>query len=166
MKRFLLVIAVLIALPAQAANPQTGPSGLPLPRFVSFKSDRVNMRQGPSRDHRVLWTYVRAGLPVEITAEFDHWRRIRDSEGAEGWVQQGLLSGRRTALVAPWAKGKLFQLYEKDSESADVKARVEAGVLLSLDYCDGSFCGVDAGKAKGYMRQDVLWGVYPKEKVD
>ncbi|MGH6849504.1 MAG: SH3 domain-containing protein, partial [Methylocella sp.] len=76
-------------------------SGLPVPRYVSLKSDRVNLREGPSKDHRTIWIFQRAGLPVEITAEFEIWRKVRDSEGAEGWVLHSLLSGRRTALVTP-----------------------------------------------------------------
>ena len=80
----------------------TGPkSGLPVPRFVSLKPDRVNVRGGPTRDHEVTFVYTRAGLPVEITAESDNWRRIRDWEGSEGWVYHSLLSGRRTAVVTP-----------------------------------------------------------------
>ncbi len=172
MKRYFSILGLLLGLfvalaqPALAANAQMGPSGLPLPRFVSLKSDRVNVRQGPSSDHKVAWQFIRAGLPVEITAEFDNWRRIRDSEGAEGWVLQGLLSGRRTALVAPWAKGTMFNLLERGREGAAVRARVESGVLLSLKGCDGTFCRVDADKAEGYMKQDELWGVYQGEKVE
>jgi SH3-like domain-containing protein len=126
----------------------------------------VNVRQGPSADHKVAWTFTRAGLAVEITAEFDNWRRIRDSEGAEGWVQQGLLSGRRTALVAPWAKGKFFDLRARGREDAAIKAHVESGVLVSLKGCNGAYCRVDAEKAEGYMKQGELWGVYENEKVE
>src|SRR6185437_12015887 len=74
-------------------------SGLPIPRFVSLKSDKVNVRGGPNRDQEVRWVYTRAGMPVEITAEFENWRRIRDWEGSEGWVYHSLLSGKRTAVV-------------------------------------------------------------------
>ena len=80
-------------------------TGLPLPRYASLKTDRVNLREGPSKDHATKWVYQRAGLPVEITAEFDIWRKVRDSEGAEGWVLHSLLSGRRTALVGVGKKG-------------------------------------------------------------
>ena len=168
MKQVLFLLAAFLSLvaPAAAANPQVGPSGLQLPRFVSLKSDRVNVRQGPSADHKVAWTYLRAGLPVEITAEFDNWRKIRDSEGAEGWVQQGLLSGRRTALVAPWGKGKFFDLYARGRDDAAVKAKIESGVLVSLKLCNGSFCRVDAEKSEGFMKQNELWGVYENEKVE
>ena len=75
------------------------PSGLPVPRFVSIKADRVNVRGGPDKDHDVAWIYTRVGWPVEITAEFENWRRIRDSDGSEGWVYHSLLSGKRMAAV-------------------------------------------------------------------
>ncbi len=78
---------------ALAAGETAGPvTGLPVPRYVSLKTDRVNLREGPSKEHRTSWVFQRAGLPVEITAEFETWRRIRDSEGAEGWVLHSLLS--------------------------------------------------------------------------
>ncbi len=88
-----------VDLAARKAGPITG---LPTPRFVSLKADEVNVRRGPGWDHAVAWVFHRAGLPVEVIAEFDVWREVRDSEGATGWVAGTLLSGRRTVLVAPW----------------------------------------------------------------
>ena len=100
----LLAIWATVAIGAEQGPP--GTSGLPVPRFVSLKSDKVNVRAGPNKDHDVAWVYNRAALPVEVTAEFETWRRIRDWEGAEGWVYHSLLSGKRTALVSPQSKGK------------------------------------------------------------
>ena len=88
-------------------------SGLPVPRYVSLKSDHVNVRAGPTKDNDVAWVYTRSGLPVEITAEFENWRRVRDSEGAEGWVYHSLLSGRRTAVVTMKNKDDLAPLYDR-----------------------------------------------------
>jgi SH3-like domain-containing protein len=146
---------------------QVGPStGLPLPRYVSLKSDRVNLREGPSKDHRTTWVFERAGLPVEITAESDNWRRIRDSEGTEGWVLQNLLSGRRTVLVAPWKKDTL-PLYAKASDTSEVVAKLQSGVLGNVRKCDGgSWCSVYGEGFEGYMQQSNLWGVYPNEKIN
>jgi SH3-like domain-containing protein len=142
-----------------------GASGLPLPRFVSLKSDRVNVRQGPTRDHAVAWIFTRQGLPVEILAEFDNWRRVRDSEGAEGWVFHSLLSGRRTVLVAPWAKGALFDLHRRASLESPVVARLEPGVLAEVSGCEDGWCRVKVkGAAAGFIGQDSLWGVYPNEE--
>ena len=88
-------------------------SGLPVPRYVSLKSDHVNVRAGPTKDNDVAWVYTRSGLPVEITAEFENWRRVRDSEGAEGWVYHSLLSGRRTAVITMKTKDDLASLYDR-----------------------------------------------------
>src|SRR5580692_9611286 len=92
------VIPFLLALTCAAASAggDSTASGLPVPRFVSLKADRVTVRGGPDKDHDVSWIYTRVGWPVEITAEFENWRRIRDSDGSEGWVYHSLLSGKRT----------------------------------------------------------------------
>ncbi|MCO5078191.1 MULTISPECIES: SH3 domain-containing protein [unclassified Chelatococcus] len=153
------------AAPAQPATPVGTVSGLPVPRYVSLKSDRVNLREGPSKDHRVTWVFQRAGLPVEVTAEFETWRRIRDSEGAEGWVLHSLLSGRRTALVAPWEKGQTFDMRDQTDAKSAVTARLQAGVIANVRSCDGTWCSVMVRDVGGYMKQDRLWGVYPHEQV-
>ncbi len=144
------------------------PSGLPVPRFVSLKSDRVNVRKGPTPEHGIAWVFRRAGLPVEITAEFGHWRKVRDSEGAEGWVFRGLLSARRTAVVSPWVKevsGSL-PLYATRSESGRVVAKLQPGVLTGVMQCDGEWCRLSLDKFEGWMRQDRLWGVYRNERIE
>src|SRR5437868_1539046 len=107
------IVAVQPA-PARAAGDVANGavSGLPIPRFVSLKSDRVNARAGPTKDQEVRWVYTHAGMPVEITAEFENWRRIRDWEGAEGWVYHSLLSGRRMGVVVPKTKDELVPLYQ------------------------------------------------------
>lgn len=152
-----------------AQGVQTGPvSGLPVPRFVSLKSDRVNLREGPSKDHRTRWVYQRAGLPVEIVAEFETWRRVRDADGAEGWVLHSLLSGRRTALVAPWSKAKdaSFALHRSADDGSAVVAQLEPSVIANVSSCADSWCRISVGRVEGYLKQDRLWGVYPNEKLD
>ncbi len=155
------------ALAPGAALAQTGSTtGLPIPRYVSLKSDRVNLREGPSKDHRTTWIFQRAGLPVEIMAEFDNWRRIRDSEGSEGWVLQSLLSGRRTALVAPWKRGETFPLYAKPMESVEKVAKLQAGVQGSVRKCDALWCRFSGEGFDGYIQKVLLWGVYPQDQFE
>lgn len=156
---------------AQQASAATGEqvgsaTGLVLPRYVSLKTDRVNLREGPSKEHATKWVFERAGLPVEITAEFETWRKVRDSEGAEGWVLHSLLSGRRTALVAPGKKGEKFKIFARASENSDLAATLESGVIGNIRTCDGTWCLIDGDGFKGYIKQSNLWGVYPGEKVD
>jgi SH3-like domain-containing protein len=141
-------------------------SGLPVPRYVSLKSDRVNVRSGPTKDHDVAWVFTRSGLPVEITAEFENWRRIRDSEGSEGWVYHSLLSGRRTAVVTARDKDQLIPLVESAAAEADVRAKLEPGVVAQVRRCDGKWCRVNGRNFEGWVPQERLWGVYPNEKVD
>ncbi|MDQ0304755.1 SH3-like domain-containing protein [Ancylobacter polymorphus] len=154
------------AAPADAAGPVGRTSGLPVPRFVSLKADKVNVRSGPTRDHGVAWVFTRAGLPVEITAEFETWRRIRDADGAEGWVYHSMLSGRRTALVNPWKSGEEVSLYAEPTAKSPVRARLEAGVLGKVEHCDGKWCRFFDNGFDGFIEQERLWGVYPGEKLE
>lgn len=141
-------------------------SGLPLPRFVSLKADRVNVRSGPTRDNDVTWVYTHAGLPVEITAEYGNWRRIRDWEGAEGWVYHSLLAGKRTAMVMTKRKGAFVPLYDGADSHGAVSARLEAGVLATIQRCTGTWCHISGRNFDGWIEQNRVWGAYPNEKVD
>jgi SH3-like domain-containing protein len=167
-RRDVLAIAaalLLVSRPARA-DPIGSVTKLPLPRFASLKTDRVNLREGPSKDHATKWVYQRAGLPVEITAEFEIWRKVRDSEGVEGWVLHSLLSGRRTALVTPNKKGENSKIYGRPSASDELAATLQAGVIVNIRNCDGSWCQIDGDGFKGYIEQVKLWGVYPNERIE
>jgi SH3-like domain-containing protein len=141
-------------------------SGLPVPRYVSLKSDHVNVRAGPTKDNDVSWVYTRSGLPVEITAEFENWRRVRDSEGAEGWVYHSLLSGRRTAVITMKSKDEFAPLYESANQSAAVAARLQAGVVAQVKRCAAGWCRIVGNGFDGFIEQRRLWGVYADEKVE
>ena len=141
-------------------------SGLPVPRYVSLKSDHVNVRAGPTKDNDVAWIYTRSGLPVEITAEFENWRRVRDSEGAEGWVYHSLLSGRRTAVITMKSKDELASLHDRADETSAVVARLQAGVVAQVKHCAAGWCHVSGDGFDGFIEQQRLWGVYADEKVE
>jgi SH3-like domain-containing protein len=145
---------------------QLGPSGLPLPRFVSLKTEKVNVRKGPSSDHDVAWVYQFKGLPVEIIAEFETWRRVRDSEGTEGWVLQNLLAGKRTALIAPWKKKQLTPLWNDKAAQGTPVAQLSSGVMGEIESCDGKWCDIKTSGYRGYVDQALLWGAYPGEVVN
>lgn len=167
---FVSALLVPASASAQSAGAQTvtlGPSGLPLPRFVSLKSGRVNSRVGPGLNYSVDWMYLKAGLPMEIIQEFDTWRRVRDAEGAEGWINQSLLSGRRTAITAPWQRDKEARivLFAKPDKDARVVAMVEPGVIGTIKSCDGQWCQMTFDGNTGWLNQAQLWGAYPGERV-
>ncbi len=151
---------------ALAASAVSTASGLPVPRYVSLKSDHVNVRAGPTKDQDVSWIYTRSGLPVEVTAEFENWRRVRDSEGAEGWVYHSLLSGRRTAVVTMKKKDELAVLRDSPDGSSPVAARLQAGVVAQVKRCAAGWCRIAGNGFDGWIEQERLWGVYADEKVD
>lgn len=153
---------------ANATAPPPGASGLPLPRFVSLKSDRVNMRSGPGTEYPTTWVFKRIGMPVEVLKEFEGWRQIRDAEGTTGWVLGTNLSGRRTVVVQPWDfKPGQPPVQTQLTDDADPKARVvavlEAGVFGSVMTCTGRWCRIVVGEIRGYIEQKRLWGVYDGE---
>jgi SH3-like domain-containing protein len=156
---------------AQGAPPTPEAAGLQVPRFVSLKSDRVNLRQGPGIEYPTAWVFRRAGLPVEVIKEFEGWRQVRDAEGTTGWVSGAMLSGRRTAVILPWlvrpgqAEPAVAVLRDDDSETAKPIAQVEAGVLASIIGCDGRWCRVSVGGFRGYIEQTKLWGAYQGEVI-
>ncbi|MFV0368975.1 MAG: SH3 domain-containing protein [Hyphomicrobiaceae bacterium] len=157
--------------PLWAQTPaKVGPSGLPLPRYVSLKSDRVNLRKGPGTDYPTAWVYRRAGLPVEVVEEYESWRKVRDAEGTTGWILSALLSGRRTALVLPWelkreAARPQVALRTSGSDRAQAVAMIEAGVIADVQSCDGDWCYVTIQSFRGYLEQKQLWGVYANEQL-
>jgi SH3-like domain-containing protein len=170
-----LCAAVVVAAGLLGASVSTGSaakdsalsaSGLPVPRYVSLKSDHVNVRAGPTKDNDVAWVYTRSGLPVEITAEYENWRRVRDSEGAEGWVYHSLLSGRRTAVVTMKNRDDLAALYDRADPSSPVAARLQAGVVAQVRKCEAGWCHVVGTGFDGWIQQERLWGVYADENVE
>ncbi|HEX2019590.1 MAG TPA: SH3 domain-containing protein [Aurantimonas sp.] len=145
---------------------ELGPvSKLPLPRYVSLKAARVNLRIGPGRDYPVSWLYLKPGLPVEVVQEYELWRRIRDSEGTEGWVYHSLLSGERTSIAAPWLKGKatMIDVHANPATDAPLTARLEPGVVAPVTECASGWCRLAVMDRKGFVRQQEIWGVYPDE---
>lgn len=138
-------------------------SALPIPRFVSLRTDPINLRTGPGVRYPVDWVYVRRRLPVEVIAEFDTWRQIRDPDGAEGWVHQTMLSGRRTAVI----KTASAALRREGLDTADAVATVEKGVIINVQRCPAStdYCRVEVGGIQGWLKRDQVWGVYPTETL-
>jgi SH3-like domain-containing protein len=148
------------------ASPQTQSaiktSGLPVPRFVSIRSNAVNAHSGPSTKYPIEWVFSRRGMPVEVVAEFDTWRRIRDPEGTEGWVLQGMLSAKRSIIIT----GAVRPLRRDPSLTSRPVANAEPGVIGQLLHCHDNWCEVDAGGYRGWLQQSEMWGVYPNERLE
>lgn len=141
-------------------------TGLPLPRYVSVDGIPARMRVGPGTDYPIRWVYQRRGTPVEIVEEWGNWRMIRDAGAATGWMYAPLLSGRRTAIVAPWDHDGVA-MHRRAAIGASTVATLAPSVLLVVQNCSGTWCHVSVPhrNLEGYVRQSALWGVYPGERV-
>lgn len=161
---FQALAADSVPMASARASVGVGPSGLPLPRFVSLRSNKVNLRTGPGIRYPIMWVYQRKALPVEILDEFENWRKISDYEGTEGWVHKHLLRGRRSALIL----GDEIQLLRRNAGGEGrAVARLEPGVVVKLDLCDqAGWCRVEAEDFVGWLPHSVLYGVYPTENWD
>ncbi|WP_394179559.1 SH3 domain-containing protein [Yoonia maritima] len=141
---------------APALGPETN---LPLPRFVSLKASEANVRRGPSLSHRIDWVFQRRNMPLQVIAEYGHWRRVIDRDGQGGWIHYTMLSGVRTVLV----EGDDTPIRSRPSEDATENAVLEHGVIARLGDCTPSWCELSAGGYGGWAPKSVLWGVSEAE---
>lgn len=154
-------LAVAQAVAAQKAG--RGPvTNLPLPRFVSLKGSEGNARRGPSLSHRIDWVFTHAGMPLKVTAEFGHWRRVEDRDGAGGWVHYSLISGVRTVIV----QKDMAELHSRPDTRAAVTALAEDGAIAKLGECKIDWCEIQSDDAEGWISKAEIWGVGPEEIRD
>ena len=157
------VLSLVLALGGMASAQERGPvTNLPLPRYVSLKASEGNVRRGPSLTHRIDWVFTRKDIPLEITAEHGHWRRVRDRDGVGGWIHYSLLSGARTAIV----EHDMLDLLSQPDRKSLVVARLELGVIARVIECKASWCRLSAAGYKGWVPKARLWGVEPGEILD
>lgn len=156
-------VAAAEAAPATPVPTTGADSGLPVPRFVSLAADKVNARTGPGSRYPIAWQYQRRHLPVEVVAEYEYWRRIRDHDGTEAWVHKNLTSGRRYALIA----GGVRALLDQPDIAGNVVLTAEPGVQVRLRRCpDRDWCQAEVDGSRGWIPRQHLWGVYPGETFD
>lgn len=156
--RVLAACAILCIGVAAATAETLGPvTNLPIPRFVSMKAGEANIRRGPSLTHRVDWVFRHPGMPLIVTGEYGHWRRVVDREGAGGWVHYALLSGTRTVIV----DAEKASLRVRPLPDAPVRAYAERGVIARLGDCEADWCRITADGHRGWVRADTLWGLEP-----
>ena len=135
-------------------------TGMPMPRFVSLASERVNVRTGPGREYPIRWVFTRPGLPLKVIDEAENWRKIEDYEGEQGWIYHSLLSGERRVLIT----GEIRDLLRTPSPDAIVVARIEPLVLGNLLSCESSYCFVSVDGRRGWLSRDSFFGVLENER--
>jgi len=142
-------------------------SGLPIPRFISLRSDKVFVRTGPALRYPIKWVFQRKGMPIEVVQEFDTWRKIRDFEGQEGWVHQTLTQGRRYGLVTSNnQRAAQVPIYKNSQPDARMVALIEPNVIVRLEECAVTHCKVSSQGFEGWMERKFLYGIYEDEKFD
>ena len=149
------------ARPAPAATPNS--SGLPLPRFVTLRADEANLRTGPGVQYPVEWVYQRKEIPLEVIAEFETWRKVRDWQGAQGWMHQSMLESKRTAVIT----GLTRSLRAKMDANSAVVAEIDVDVVGRIVECPqgAGWCRLSFGNHDGWLRRAEIGGVYPDEAV-
>jgi SH3-like domain-containing protein len=158
-----VVLAVLLAVPFANTQEQKGKiTNLPVPRFVSLKAAEGNVRRGPSLTHRIDWVFKRRYMPLRVTAEHGHWRRVEDRDGLGGWVHYSLLSGLRTVIV----QKDLLTIRTRPEANAPATAALEIGVVARLGKCDLEWCRLSSGGFKGWAPKARVWGVGVSEIRD
>ena len=154
---WVLLAAVVLAAPL-VSGAENDP-GQKLPRFVTLRSDQVNLRVGPGENYPIEWVLTRKDMPVEIVRQFENWRMIRDWQGTEGWVHERMVTGKRAVVV----KGGIRALHREPDPASQVVARAEPGVVARLLECRGGWCRIEAADNSGWVQRGDLWGVYPDE---
>lgn len=152
----LLLLLYLLVSPAQASQ------DLPVPRFVTIKSETANMRTGPGTRYPIKWEITRKGIPVEVISEFEQWRKVRDFQGEEGWIFNTMLSGARAVVI----QSKPQILRKSDSASSRPIAKLDVGVVAALKSCTKEWCNIKKDELEGWLPRKSVWGVYPNESFE
>lgn len=168
------LLALLLAAPvlAQAPAPARPPaerspealrntSGLPVPRFASLRAERAFLRAGPGKEYPVQWVFIRPGVPLEVTDEWNLWRRVRDADGTEGWMDRAMLSTSRTFQIVRQTRN----LHARPDVSAPVVWRAEPGVVGRITGCDGRWCRIEVDGRAGWILREHGYGTYPNERI-
>lgn len=152
-----------------------GVTGLPIPRFVSLKSSETNLRKGPNYKFPVNWIYKQKGYPMQLIAEFENWRKLRDEDGSEGWVHENLISGIRHLYIArnnykiknefySAQKSELI-LFKYPDETSYPIARMQIGTLGKLKNCQKEWCKIKIANFSGWVLKQNTWGVLNDEII-
>jgi SH3-like domain-containing protein len=156
-----LLLASVSLVGGETTASAAGGAEVPLPRFAALHADKVNLRAGPGDRYPIEWVYLRKDWPVEVIAQFDHWKRVRDWQGTEGWVHEKMIVQRRQVIVT----GGVRALRQSPDPGGVLVARAEPGVVARLDECRGEWCRIIAGDTTGWLQRADIWGVYPNESV-
>lgn len=157
MRKFAIIFFLAIYLPA---NLFAGDKSLPIPRFVTIKAKEANVRVGPGTRYPTKWVIMKQYMPVEIIAEFEYWRQIKDINGDIGWVHKSVLSSRRGCITI---NKNPVDVTKQANNSSEIIARIETGVICKIHKCVEEYCEISANNEKGWIKRSAIWGIYANE---
>jgi len=155
------LLSIILSTNVTAQAQSMGESGMPIPRFISISASEAFMRTGPGRQYPILWVYKRTFLPLKVVDEYGAWRQVVDHEGTRGWMHVSLLSNKRTVITI----GGNQTLRSEASLSANVYARMEEGVISTLEKCEENWCQITHKDpaVTGWLPRAALFGVFENE---
>ena len=156
----LIIVVFFVCISFNSYGKTGSVTGLDIPRFVSLKSNDVNLRVGPSTNYPIQLKYISQNLPVEIIDEFDVWRKARDHNGMIGWLHKSLIKGERFILTG-YKNEKEINLYNRPN--GKIIGIIKKNNILDLEICLINWCKVRQNKIKGWLLKKNVWGVYDFE---
>ena len=122
--------------------------------FLTLRYEKVNLRQGPSREYPVKIFYKKKFLPVLIQDQSDNFRKIRDHENNSGWIHISQLSKKKAAIVID---DELI-MFNNPTIYSRPKVILNKGKLCLITKCKAEWCKIKVDKYKGWVEKDSLWG--------
>jgi SH3-like domain-containing protein len=154
-----ITAAIITATSAQENRLSIRGTGLDIPRFVTLKSNLVNMRSGPGKEYPVKWQYHRKGLPLKVIGEFDVWREVMDHDNTTGWMHVSTLSIKRMALITETT----VKIHRSDDENSRILAVAEKGIIAELEHCRKDWCKIKTPNLSGWLYRQAIWGLLDDE---
>lgn len=168
-KKIIVTIALFVVLGVSIAHAHV------LNKYMSIKSNQVNIRKGPGTNYPIEWVYQHKGLPVKVIETFENWRKITDYKNRTGWVHESLLTKTRYAIVI---NNKISHhnkeletepnealLFRRDSEYSYPTARIQIGVIGKIIKCKKNWCKISVATHKSWIQKHNLWGVEADELI-
>ena len=123
--------------------------------FLTLRYDKVNLRQGPSREYPIKIFYKKKFLPVLIQDQSGNFRKIRDHENNTGWIHISQLSKKKAAIVID----EDLIMFKNPTIYSKPIVILEKGKLSKIIKCKNEWCKAKVGKYKGWLKKDSLWGL-------
>ena len=159
-----IIIAIIsIIIFSQVSNAEVGQeTGLEIPRYVSLKSNDVNIRVGPSINYPIEIKYIVKNYPLKVIEEYEDWRKVEDFKKNIGWIHKSLISGTRTGIVLSEDNKNIELLNTLDG---NIIGEIGKGNIIYLEKCKIDWCFISSGNFKGWMDKKHIWGVKQNEII-